>query len=681
MFSESKDEIALILFGTPDTDNPLADGECYENITIAQPMDVASFELLETVQNNIQPSNVSADFVDALIVALDHLVSSTQGKKGFCMKRLILLSDLDGEFGDDQIDTVIAGIKNSGTELNVIGPSIEEDDDEDNKPGPSTTNGHAKAKTPQQRAGETMLKHILQEVEGECYSFSEALPALSYFQSRHIRQTAWKCLLEITSSLQIPICSYVKMKNFTLKQSWKKVFAKDADETVSTLRTYHMNDEEETEVEKEDIVEGHRYGNTLVPMSADDKENMKYKAVKCFKILGFTNEDKIKRHHYLGDGSSFVVAEKDDESAAIALSALANAMYETNKVAIVRKVYSAAAGPRLGCLIPHIKAEYECLIYIELPFREDIRQFTFGSLPITDDSKANIKHAPSADQLKAVDHLITEMDLSQSADDEEEKIESLKPKLLFNPHFQRLYQCLQHRALNPDDALPELSPLIANYLKPPQEIITKCEHRVEKIQKLFKLEEVKQKEERTGEKLFKDGDETEAGPVKKQKLDDDLEGGMEDITKAEVTEVGTVTPVEDYLSLVNRKDVDKFEDASKQMQKRIEQIVMDSFGAQFYPKAVDCLKTLRQQCIKKMEPRLFNAYMRQFKDKLIEKGRRDFWDEIVAENLALITKVESEESNISVEEGKKFTVDDIEDKPSTQDTPAEDDADDMLENM
>ena len=40
--------------------------------------------------------------------------------------------------------------------------------------------------------------------------------------------------------------------------------------------------------------------------------------------------------------------------------------------------------------------------------------------------------------------------------------------------------------------------------------------------------------------------------------------------------------------------------------------------------------------------------------------------------------MESEDSNISVEEGKKFTVDDIEDKPSTQDTPAEDDADDMV---
>lgn len=36
------------------------------------------------------------------------------------MKRLILLSDLGGEFGDDQIEGIISGIKNSGTELNVM---------------------------------------------------------------------------------------------------------------------------------------------------------------------------------------------------------------------------------------------------------------------------------------------------------------------------------------------------------------------------------------------------------------------------------------------------------------------------------------------------------------------------------------------------------------------------------
>lgn len=39
-------------------------------------------------------------------------------------------------------------------------------------------------------------------------------------------------------------------------KSFKKVYAKDEDAEIDTLRTYHKNDEEETEVEKEDIVEG-----------------------------------------------------------------------------------------------------------------------------------------------------------------------------------------------------------------------------------------------------------------------------------------------------------------------------------------------------------------------------------------------------------------------------------------
>ena len=63
MFAESKDEIALILVGTPGTDNPLADGESYENVSIAFPMSVADFELLKYVQNDIQPSNMSGDCI------------------------------------------------------------------------------------------------------------------------------------------------------------------------------------------------------------------------------------------------------------------------------------------------------------------------------------------------------------------------------------------------------------------------------------------------------------------------------------------------------------------------------------------------------------------------------------------------------------------------------------------
>ena len=41
------------------------------------------------------------------------------------------------------------------------------------------------------------------------------------------------------------------------------------------------------------FISGHRYGNTLVPMTDDDKANMKYKAEKCFKVLGFTKAENV----------------------------------------------------------------------------------------------------------------------------------------------------------------------------------------------------------------------------------------------------------------------------------------------------------------------------------------------------------------------------------------------------
>ena len=45
------------------------------------------------------------------------------------------------------------------------------------------------------------------------------------------------------------------MKEAKVK-SYKNVYAKDPDATVQRVRTYHLNDEEETEVEREDTLDG-----------------------------------------------------------------------------------------------------------------------------------------------------------------------------------------------------------------------------------------------------------------------------------------------------------------------------------------------------------------------------------------------------------------------------------------
>ena len=42
---------------------------------------------------------------------------------------------------------------------------------------------------------------------------------------------------------------------------------------------------------------GHRYGSTLVPFSAEDKEAMKFRATKCLKILCFTKQENVSYSH------------------------------------------------------------------------------------------------------------------------------------------------------------------------------------------------------------------------------------------------------------------------------------------------------------------------------------------------------------------------------------------------
>ena len=56
------------------------------------------------------------------------------------------------------------------------------------------------------------------------------------------------------------------------------------------------------------------------------------------------------------------------------------------------------------------------------------------------------------------------------------------------------------------------------------------------------------------------GAEGDAPAAKKAKMDDDLEGGLPDLMKGKVTEVGTMTPVDDFRSLIGQKDEDKFEE-------------------------------------------------------------------------------------------------------------------------
>lgn len=60
MFQESKDELALVLYGTEESHNDLADEENYQHINVVFPLAPANWRLFEEIQK-MSPGNQPAD--------------------------------------------------------------------------------------------------------------------------------------------------------------------------------------------------------------------------------------------------------------------------------------------------------------------------------------------------------------------------------------------------------------------------------------------------------------------------------------------------------------------------------------------------------------------------------------------------------------------------------------------
>ncbi|XP_025933815.1 X-ray repair cross-complementing protein 5 isoform X3 [Apteryx rowi] len=511
VFAESKDEVAVVLFGTDGTRNDLASGDQYQNITVHRLLMLPDFDLLEDIQNVIQPGSEQADFLDAIIVCMDLLQKETIGKK-YEKRHIELFTDLSSPVSEDQLEIIIANLKKTGILLQFFLPFPVDADDGG---GGTSASAHShvhrnsfarKGITEQQKEGIHVVKklmHTLDEEGGleEIYTFRESLERLSMFKKMERRPVAWPCQLTIGSNLSIRIVAYKSLTEEKVKKTWTVVDAKTLrKDDVQKETVYCLNDDDETEIQKDDTIQGFRYGSDIVPFSKVDEEQMKYKTeAKCFSVLGFSRSCQIRRQYYMGNQVLKVFAAKDDENAAVAFSALIHALAELKVVAIVRYAFDRRCNPQIGVAFPYIKDAYECLIYVQLPYMEDLRQYMFSSL------KNNKKYIPTEDQLSAVDSLIDSMNLVYEDDDGESFEDLFKPSKIPNPHFQRLYQCLQHKAFYPNEPLPPIEPHLLEMLEMPCVVKERCQAPLEKVKALFPLKDVgKKKEDKTAQDIFKD---------------------------------------------------------------------------------------------------------------------------------------------------------------------------------
>ncbi|XP_032859807.1 X-ray repair cross-complementing protein 5 [Tyto alba] len=686
IFAESKDEVAVVLFGTDGTQNALASGDQYQNISVHRSLMLPDFDLLEDIQDVIKPGSEQADFLDAVIVCMDLLQKETIGKK-YEKRHIELFTDLSSPVSEDQLEIIIANLKKTGISLQFFLPFPVDVDDEGGDSG-AGIHSHVhrnsfprKCLTERQKEGIDVVRklmHTLDEDGGleEIYTFRESLERLSMFKKIERRPMAWPCQLTIGSNLSIRIVAYKSVTEEKVKKIWTIVDAKThRKDDVQKETVYCLNDDDETEVQKDDTIQGFRYGSDIVPFSKEDEEQMKYKTeAKCFSVLGFSRSSQIQRHYYMGNQVLKVFAAKDDENAAVAFSALVHALDELKVVAIVRYAYDRRCNPQVGVAFPYIKDAYECLIYVQLPYMEDLRQYIFSSL------KKHKKCIPTADQLSAVDSLIDSMNLVCEDDDGGTFKDLFNPSKIPNPHIQRLYQCLQHKAFHPNEPLPPIEQHLLEMLEMPCVVKERCRAPLEKVKALFPLKEVvKKKEEKTAQDIFKDNSEDGPSP-KKPKIEDE-EGSFSIIKLAEgnVTSVGSVNPAEDFRILVRQKNAD-FKNVSQQLINCIDQF-LENKGSQYYMKGMNCIRVFREEAIKLSKVQCFNDFLQVLKSKVEDKALADFWEIMIQDRISLITKDEAEESLVTSEEAEEFLAPKEKKNETLPPTDEGGDVDDLLDMM
>ena len=612
LFSNSADDIGLVLLGSRESANPLAEGDQYQNISLVRPLQPVDWDVMQYVTKSLQRTDCTADWVDGLVVSLD-ILRSTAAERKYSQLQVVLLSDLQGPFSDDQLEVIINAINDISVALCVVGPDM---DVAHPRPGNEV---------------EKALSQLIAGVDGGVFSMNEIAQQIRFFQKKAIRPIPWNANLQIGSRILIPVSGYITVREAT-NEPWKESYASDEKCLITKEVSYHRMDDSQTEVDKKDIVQGFKYGATLVPFSDEDRAGMTYRSgEKCLAVLGFAPSKDVPCQNFLGNGTMTFVPQGDLKEIKDTFAALVRALHELDMVAIVRKVYRKDAAPQLGCLVPRVSIDGECLVYVEVPFAEDLRQHVFPSLN-------NAQYAPTPEQEALVGDLIDTLNFANREED------SYDSENLLNPALQRFYQCLMHRGLNPGELLPPVDEDILEVLAPP--LPPACEAIHKDMAKAFPLVE-REKEKRYGN-VFKNHQDDVNGEEQV------VPAGEQKDQEEEVTSIRTVNPLQDFKTLLKtRTSPEAMRQLFEEMENVIIGLILDSFEKDLYEKALHCLLELRFACVAS-SPESYNKWLQDFRRILVAKNREDFIQEIKEMKCGPILRDENPMVNVSKEDAERF---------------------------
>ncbi|KAF8762401.1 hypothetical protein HU200_009582 [Digitaria exilis] len=635
------DEVGIVLFGTKETCNELAkELGGYKHVTVAHEIKVVDEGTSQALQN-LPAGSVPGKVLDAIVVGLDMMIrkfGNTKGKRRLCLITSAQHSLRDPPEGtkEDQVDTIADQMKRHDIKMECIvfrepgvhhGAVMEEND--------------------------RLLYQFRNRSVAKVVQVDSPTSLLGALKTRNVLPvTVFRGDLEVSSNLRIKVWVYKKTaeeKFPTLKKYSDKAPPSDkfASHEVKVDYEYKSIVEPDKVVPPDQRIKGYLYGPQVVPISSAEWEAVKFKPEKGVKLLGFTDRSSILRHHFMKDVCLFI-PEPGNTKATLAVSAIARAMHQMNKVAIVRCVWRQGQGNvAFGVLTPNISSVnnvQDSFYFNVLPFAEDIREFQFRSF-----SSLPLSSQPTEEQQEAADNLVKMLDLAPP------EREILKPEFTPNPMLERFYSYLDLKAKQPDANVPPLERCLKRITEPDPDIIDQQTPFIQNLGKAFELKEnPKKKKGRTQDRLaYTAGDQSKSAAEPSVEKDGIL--AVLYPPTENIGEIRDLNPVQDFEAMLAKRSSSTWvQKAFEEMQKYTTALLENSRDGDNYHKALECFAALRKACIIEQEPDEFNQFLTKTYERLKNGDVANFFQLLSSKNISLISKEEAPDSDVTEEMARSF---------------------------
>ncbi|CAL4937177.1 unnamed protein product [Urochloa decumbens] len=633
------DEVGIVLFGTKETCNELAkELGGYKHVTVAHDIKVVDEGTSQALQN-LPAGSVPGDFLDAIVVGLDMVIrkfGNTKGKRRLCLITSAQhpLRDPPEGTKEDQVDTIADQMKRHDIKMECI---------VFREPGV-----HHNAVMEE---NDRLLYQFRNRSVAKVVQVDSPTSLLGALKTRNVLPvTVFRGDLEVSSNFKIKVWVYKKTaeeKFPTLKKYSDKAPPSDkfASHEVKVDYEYKSVVEPDKVVPPDQRIKGYLYGPQVVPISSAEWEAVKFKPEKGVKLLGFTDTSSILRHLFMKDVCLFI-PEPGNTKATLAVSAIARAMHQMNKVAIVRCVWRQGQGNvSIGVLTPNISSAnnvQDSFYFNVLPFAEDIREFQFRSF-----SSLPSSSQPTEEQQEAADNLVKMLDLAPPGR------EVLKPEFTPNPMLERFYSYLDLKAKQPDANVPALERCLRRITEPDPDVINQQLPLTQNLGKAFELKENPKKKARTQDRLaYTAGDQAKSVAEPSAEKD-----GVLGVLYPPIENIGQIrdlNPVQDFEAMLAKRSSSTWvQKAIEEMQKYTTALLENSREGDNYEKALECFAALRKACIIEQEPEEFNQFLTKAYERL--KGDvANFFQLLSSKNISLISKEEAPDSDVTEEMARSF---------------------------